>query len=130
MALINSDIQTLLTVWADTEYADGAEKDAYDAAVAEFARQQAETEAQAEKTAADAALTAAETAYTTRKAELEAKADGAYAADETLWDNRRHHAGGGGVEHTYISSKIETSDLRYDRENGLVKVQFLPYRKS
>ena len=35
-----------------------------------------------------------------------------------------------GVEHTYISSKIETSDLRYDRENGLVKVQFLPYRKE
>ncbi|MEQ2444048.1 S-layer homology domain-containing protein [Pseudoflavonifractor sp. CLA-AP-H29] len=130
MALINSDIQTLLTAWADTEYADGAEKDAYDAAVAEFARQQAETEAQAEKTAADAALTAAETAYTTRKAELEAKADGAYAADETLWDNAATMLVEVGVEHTYISSKIETSDLRYDRENGLVKVQFLPYRKE
>lgn len=126
LALIDSDsdIQALLDAWADVSYGDGAEKDAYDAAVSVLTQSQAKAEAEAAKTAADEALTAAETAYAGKKAELEARADSAYAADASLWDNAATmliH-----VEQAYYaaSTEIEISDLRYDRENGLVKVRF------
>ncbi len=33
-------------------------------------------------------------------------------------------------ENTYVSDKIEVRDLRYDRENNLVKVQFYTYKKE
>lgn len=132
LALINSDsnIQTLLAAWAAVSYEDGAEKDAYDEAVAALARQQAETEAEAEKTAAEAALPGIEQAYTDEKARLEAKADAAYAADDGLWDNAATMLIEVKAENTYVSNKIEIYDLRYDRENNLVKVHFTSYKKT
>ena len=128
LALINSDsnIQTLLTAWKETGYADGAEQEAYDEAVAALARQQAETEAEAEKTAAEAALPGIEQAYTDEKARLEAKADAAYAADDGLWDNAATMLIEVKAENTYVSNKIEI----YDRENNLVKVHFTSYKKT
>ena len=132
LALINSDsnIQTLLAAWAAVSYEDGAEQDAYDEAVAALARQQAETEAEAEKTAAEAALPGIEQAYTDKKAELEDKADVAYAADDGLWDNAATMLIEVKAENTYVSNKVEIYDLRYDRENNLVKVHFTSYKKT
>lgn len=132
LALIDNsqEIQALLDAWAAAGYEDGAERDAYDKAVDALAQTQAKTEAEAEKTAADAALTAAETAYTDRKTGLESRADSAYAADETLWDNAATMLIRVDEENTYVSDKIEVRDLRYDRENNLVKVQFYTYKKE
>ncbi|WP_294550718.1 S-layer homology domain-containing protein [uncultured Pseudoflavonifractor sp.] len=132
LALINSDsnIQTLLKAWADASYEDGAEKEAYDGAVADFTRQQAEAEAEEEKTAADTALTTAENAYTTKKTELESKSEAAYTADDSLWDNAATMLIEVEAENSYVSPLIQVSDLRYDRENNLVKVHFLSYKKE
>ena len=132
LALIDNsqEIQELLDTWAAAGYEDGAERDAYDKAVDALAQTQAKTEAEAEKTAADAALTAAETAYTDRKTSLESRADSAYEADEALWDNAATMLIRVDEENTYISDKIEVRDLRYDRENNLVKVQFYTYKKE
>lgn len=132
LALIDNseDIQDLLDAWAAVSYEDGAEKDAYDEAVAALARQQAETEAEAEKTAAEAALPGIEQAYTDEKARLEAKADAAYTADDGLWDNAATMLIEVKAENTYVSNKIEIYDLRYDRENNLVKVHFTSYKKT
>lgn len=132
LALIDNsqEIQALLDAWAAAGYEDGAERDAYDEAVDALAQTQAKTEAEAEKTVADAALTAAETAYTDRKTSLESRADSAYEADEALWDNAATMLIRVDEENTYVSDKIEVRDLRYDRENNLVKVQFYTYKKE
>ena len=62
LALIDSDsdIQALLDAWADVSYGDGAEKDAYDAAVSVLTQSQAKAEAEAKaKAEAEAAQKAA-----------------------------------------------------------------------
>lgn len=131
LALIgNSEsIQQLLQAWADTGYADGAAKEAYDAAVAALTREQAQQAAQTEKTDAEEALPVAEQTYADRKAELEAKAAGAYENDPTLWDNAATMLIQVGAESSSsVSTEVEPYNLSYDKEHGTIRVPFFGYK--
>ncbi len=127
LALIGSNetIQNLLQAWADADYADGAAKDAYDAAVAALTLEQAQQAAQREQTDAEEALPVAEQAYTDKKAALEAKAAGAYENDPTLWDNAATMLVQIGSQSSSSgSTQVEIYNLYYDKEHGMIRVPF------